>query len=95
MDSFLSGKGRSDWEALEGLHQGVGSLEGSLGLLCQDFHPWTIMNQSSLVEVATGGMVVAVRVVFYGGSGGNYFLRSSLDFRSSSAWTCSSKETCL
>ena len=45
--SLLSRKGRGDREALEGLRLGVRSLEGSLGLLSQDFYPWTFVNPSS------------------------------------------------
>ena len=93
LDSLLSGKGRGDREALEGLCQGVGSLEGSLGLLSRDFHPQTGVNPSSLVEGATGG--VEVEVVSHGGGGGNVLRGSSVDTCSSSAWTCSSQETCL
>ena len=55
--SFFSGKGRGDQEALEGLLWGVGSLEGSLGLLSWDFRPCTVMNPPSL-EGATGGRVM-------------------------------------
>ena len=51
--SLLSGKGRGDWEALEGLHLGVGSLEGSLGLLSRDFRPRTGVNPSSSIEGVT------------------------------------------
>ena len=66
-DSLFSGKQRGDQEAFEGLLWGVGSLEGSLDLLSRDFCPWTIMNPSSLVEGATGGVVMEVDVVFHGG----------------------------
>ena len=48
--SLLSGKGRGDQEALEDLRLGVGSLEGSLGLLSWDFRPRTGVNPSSSVE---------------------------------------------
>ena len=57
--SLLSGKGRGNWEALEGLCLRVGSLEGSLGLLSRDFHPWTGTKPSSSV----GGAVVEVEAV--------------------------------
>ena len=92
-DSLFSGKGRGDQEAFEGLHWGVGSLEGSLGLLSWDFHPWTVMNPSSLVEGAIWG--VAVGVVLRSGGGGNFLPGLSLGLCSSSTWTCSSQETCL
>ena len=68
-DSLLSGKGRGDREALEGIRRGVGSLEGSLDLLSCDFCPWTRLNLSSLVEGATEG--VEVEVVSHGGGRGN------------------------
>ena len=77
-DSLFSGKGRGDWEAFEGLLQRVGSLEGSLGLLSQDFHPWTMVNPSSLVEGATRGVVVEADSVFCSGGGGKLLLGSSL-----------------
>ena len=70
--SFFSGKGRDDWEASEGLLWGVGSLEGSLGLLSWDFHPCTVMNPPSLVEGAIGGVVMEVDARLHGGSGGNF-----------------------
>ena len=82
-DSLFSGKGRGDWEALEGLHQEVGSLEGSLGLLSQDFHLWTVMNPLSLVEGAIGG--ITVDIVLCGGGGGNFLPGLSLGLHSSSA----------
>ena len=69
--SFFSGKGRGDWEALEGLLQGIGSLERSLGLLSHDFRPWTVMNPPSLVEGATRGVVMEADARLHGGSGGN------------------------
>ena len=94
-DLLFSGKGRGDWEALEGLLWRVGSLEGSLGLLSRDFHSWTVINPSSLVEGATGGVVMEADVVFHGGGGGKFLLGLSLGLRSSSAWTSSSQETCL
>ena len=81
-------EGESDREALEGLCLGVGSLEGSLGLLSRDFNPWTGVNPSSLVEGATEG--VEVEVVPHCGGGGNFLLGSSVDACSSSAQTCSS-----
>ena len=92
-DSLFSGKGRGDQEAFEGLLQGVGSLEGSLCLLSQDFHPWTMVNPSSLVEGATGSVVMEADGVFHGGSGGKFLLGLSLGLCSSSARTCSSQET--
>ena len=92
-DSLFSGKGRGDWEAFEGLRRGVGSLEESLGLLSWDFHSWTVMNPSSLVEGAIWG--IAVGVVLHGGGGGNFLPGLSLGLCSSSARTCSSQETCL
>ena len=92
-DSLFSGKGRGDWEAFEGLLWGVGSLEGSLGLLSQDFHPWTMINPSSLVEGATRGVVMEVDGVFHGGSGGKFLLGLSSGLCSSSARTYSSQET--
>ena len=70
--SFFSGKGKFDWEASEGLLQGVGSLEGSLGLLSRDFHPCTVMNPPSLVEGATGGVVMEADTRLCGHSGGNF-----------------------
>ena len=70
--SFFSGKGRGNQEALEGLLQGVGSLEGSLGLLSWDFRPCTVMNPPSLVEGATGGVVMEADARLRGGSGGNF-----------------------
>ena len=51
------------------------------------------MNPSSLVEGAIWG--IAVGVVLHGGDGGNFLPGLSLGLRSSSAWTCSSQETCL
>ena len=92
-DSLFSGTERGDREAFEGLRRGVGSLEESLGLLSQDFRPWTVMNPLSLVEGAIWG--VAAGVVLRGGGGGNFLPGLSLGLRSSSAWTCSSQETCL
>ena len=89
--SLLSGKGRGDWEALEGLRLGVGSLEGSLGLLSRDFQPRTGVNPSSSVEEVTE----EVEAVPHCGGGGNSLLGASVDSRSSSSWTCSSQETCL
>ena len=82
-DSLFSGKGRGDRKALEGLCRGVGSLEGSLGLLSWDFHPWTVMNPSSLVEGAIWG--VAAGIVLHGGGGGNCLPGLSLGLLSSSA----------
>ena len=70
--SFLGGKGRGDREALESLLRGVGSLEGSLGLLSRDFHPCTVMNPPSLVEGATGGVVMEADARLCGGGGGNF-----------------------
>ena len=89
--SLLSGKGRGDWEALEGLCLGVGSLEGSLGLLSQDFHPWTGVNPSSSVE----GVAEEVEAVSHCRGGGNSLLGASVESRSSSSQTCSSQEMCL
>ena len=60
---LLSGNGRGEREALDGLLLRVGSLEGSLGLLSRDFLPWTIVNPSSLVGRAT----VEVEAVLLGG----------------------------
>ena len=91
--SLLSGKGRGDWEALEGLHLGVGSLEGSLGLLSWDFHPRTGVNPSSSVEGVTEG--VEVGAVPHCRGGGNSLLGTPMDTHSSSARTCSSQEMCL
>ena len=91
--SLFSGKGRDDWEALEGLRQVVGFLEGSLGLLSWDFRPWTVTKSSSLVEGATGG--IAADAVLCGGGGGNFLLGLPFGPCSSSAWTSSSQETCL
>ena len=70
--SFFSGKGRGDWEVLEGLFRGVGSLEGSLGLLSRDFCPCTVMNPPSLVEGATRGVVMEADTRLHGGGGGNF-----------------------
>ena len=92
-DSLFSGKGRGDWEAFEGLLWGVGSLEGSLGLLSRDFRPWTMVNPSSLVEWVTRGVVMEVNGVFRSGSGGKFPLGLSLGLCSSSARTYSSQET--
>ena len=90
--SLLSGKGRGDREALEGLlHLGVGSLEGSLGLLSGDFHPRTGVNLSSSVE----GVAEVVAVVTHCRGGGNSLLGASIESRSSLSQTCSSQETCL
>ena len=91
--SLLSGKGRGDWEALEGLCLGVGSLEGSLGLLSRDFHPWTGVNPLSSVEGVTEE--VEVEAVPHCGGRGDSLLGASVDARSSSSWTCSSQEVCL
>ena len=82
-----------DWEALEGLRLGVGSLEGSLGLLSWDFHPRTGMNPSSSVEGVTEG--VEVEAVPCCRGRGNSLLGVPVDAHSSSAQTCSSQETCL
>ena len=80
--SFFSGKGRGNQEALEGLLWGVGSLEGSLGLLSQDFRPCTVMNPPSLVggghrRCCDDGKGARLR----GGCGGQFssegFLRAS------------------
>ena len=89
--SLLSGKGRGDREALEGLCLGVGSLEGSLGLLSRDFSPWTSVNPSSSV----GGVAEEVESVLRRGGGGNSLLGASSEAHSSSSWTCSSQDTCL
>ena len=71
--SFFSGKERGDQEALEGLLWGIGSLEGSLGLLSRDFRPCTVMNPPSLVEGATGGVVMEADArLCGGGSAGNF-----------------------
>ena len=86
-----SGKGRGDQEALEGLRLGVGSLEGSLGLLSRDFHPQTNVNLSSSV----GGVAEEVEAVPHGGGGGSSLLGASFEAHSSSSQTCSSQETCL
>ena len=91
--SLLSGKGRDDQEALEGLCLGVGSLEGSLGLLSWDFHPVTGVNPLSSVEGVTER--VEVEAVPHCGGGGNSLLGASVDAHSSSFRTCSSQETCL
>ena len=91
--SLLSGKGRGDREALEGLCLGVGSLEGSLGLLSQDFHTRTSVNLSSSVEGVAEE--VEVEVVPCCRGGGNSLLGASVDPRSSSSQTCSSQEMCL
>ena len=90
---LLSGKGRGDWEALEGLHLGVGSLEGTLGLLSLDFCPQTGVNPSSSVEGVAEE--VEVEAVPHCGGGGNSLLGASIDSHSSSSQTCSSQETCL
>ena len=89
--SLLSGKGRGDLEALEGLCLGVGSLEGSLGLLSWDFCPWTSVNLSSSV----GGVAEDVEAVPHRGGGGNSLLGASSEVCSSSSQTFSSQETCL
>ena len=91
--SLLSGKGRGDWEALEGLRLGVGSLEGSLGHLSQDFHPQTGVNPSLSIEGVTEE--VKVEAVPRCRGGGNSLLGASLDSHSSSSRTCSSHEICL
>ena len=91
--SLLSEKGRGDWEALEGLHLGVGSLEGSLGLLSWDFHPWTSVNPSLSIEGVAEE--VEVEAVPHCGGGGNSLLGASINSHSSSSQTCSSQETCL
>ena len=91
--SFLSGKGRGDWEALEGLRLRVGSLEGSLGLLSRDFHPQTGVNPSSSVEGVAEE--VEVEAVPHCRGGGNSLLGASVDSHSSSSWTCSFQEKCL
>ena len=70
--SFFSGKGRGNQEALEGLLRGVRSLEGSLGLLSQDFHPCTVMNPPLLVERATKSVVMEADARLCGGGGGNF-----------------------
>ena len=70
--SFFSEKGRGDREALEGLLRGVGSLEGSLGLLSRDFRPCTVMNPPSLVEGAIRGVVMEADARLHGGGGGNF-----------------------
>ena len=89
--SLLSGKRRGDWEALEGLHLWVGSLEGSLGLLSWDFCPQTGVNPSSSV----GGVEEELKAVPCRGGGGNSLLSASFEARSSSSQTCASKEMCL
>ena len=91
--SLLSGKGRGDWEALEGLCLGVGSLEGSLGLLSQDFHPWTSVNPSSSIEGVTEE--VELEAVPHCRGRGNSLLGASMDAHSSSSQTCYSQEMCL
>ena len=91
--SLLSGKGRGDRETLEGLRLGVGSLEGSLGLLSQDFRPWTGVNPSSSIEGVA--QEVEVEAVPRCRGGGNSLLGASVDSRSSSSQTCSFQETCL
>ena len=91
--SLLSGKGRGDWEALEGLCLGVASLEGSLGLLSRDFHPWTGVNPSPSVEGVAEE--VEVEVVPHCGGRGNSLLGAPMDACSSSSQTCSSQETCI
>ena len=91
--SLLSGKGRGNWEALEGLHLGVGSLEGSLGLLSWDFRPRTGVNPSSSIEGVAEE--VEVEAVPRCGGGGNSLLGASVDSHSSSSRTCSSQEMCL
>ena len=63
---FFSGKGRGNREALEGLLQGVGSLEGSRGLLSWDFRPCKVMNPPSLVEGTTGGVVIEADARLHG-----------------------------
>ena len=90
--SLLSGKGRGDQEALEGLHLGVGSLGGSLGLLSRDFCPWTGVNPLSSIEGVAEE--VDVEAVPHCGGGGNSLLGASMDSCSSSFRTCSSQETC-
>ena len=89
--SLLNGKGRGDWEALEGLCLRVGSLEGSLGLLSLDFHPWTGVNLSSSVEV----VAEEVKAMPHRGGGGNSLLGASSEVCFSSSHTRSSQETCL
>ena len=89
--SLLSGKGRGDREALEGLRLWVGSLEGSLGLLSWDFCPQTGVNPSSSV----GGVTEEVEAVPCRGGGGNSLLSASFEACSSSSHTCSSQEMCL
>ena len=91
--SLLSGKGRGDQEALEGHCLGVGSLEGSLGLLSRDFHPRTGVNPSSSVEGVAEE--VEVEAVPHCRGGGNSLLGASVNSCSSSSRTCSSQETCL
>ena len=72
--SLLSGNGRGEQEALEGLLLAVGSLEGSLGLLLWDFLPWTVVNPSLLM----GRAMVEVEAVLLGGGGGNLLSGASL-----------------
>ena len=91
--SLLSGKGRGDREALEGLCLGIGSLEESLGLLSWDFRPWTGVNPSSSIEGVAEK--VEVEAVPCCGGRGNSLLGASVDTHSSSSQTCSSQETCL
>ena len=91
--SLLSGKGRGDREALKGLRLGVGSLEGSLGLLSWDFHPQTGVNPSLSIEGVAEE--VEVEAVPHCRGGGNSLLGASVDARSSSSQTCFSQETCL
>ena len=52
-----------------------------------------MVNPSSQVEGATGGVVMEADGVFRGGSGGQFLLGLSLGLHSSSARTCSSQET--
>ena len=92
-ESLLSGKWRGDWEALEGLRLGVGSLEGSLGLLSWDFHPRTSVNQSPSVEGVAEE--VEVEAVPHCGGRGNSLLGAPMDACSPSSQTFSSQETCL
>ena len=88
---LLSGKGRGDQEALEGLHLGVGPLEGSLGLLSWDFHPWIRVNPPSSVAEAIEGVEAAP----HGGGGGSPLFGASFEAHSSSSQTCSSQEMYL
>ena len=67
----LQWEGARQSGGLRGPPLGVGSLEGSLGLLSRDFHPCTVMNPPSPVEGATEGVVMEADARLNGGSGGN------------------------